>query len=124
MSKAPRLTNKQAAFVREYLIDLNATQAAIRAGYSEKTAYSQGQRLLKHVEIQKRLQEGKDKRAERTELTADMVIEGILKEATREGEGSSHGARVSAWALLAKHLGMTREQVENTGEVIVRVKRE
>ena len=45
------LNEKQQRFADEYLIDLNATQAAIRSGYSEKTAYSQGQRLLKHVEI-------------------------------------------------------------------------
>lgn len=44
------LNEKQQRFCDEYLIDLNATQAAIRSGYSEKTAYSQGQRLLKHVE--------------------------------------------------------------------------
>lgn len=45
------LNEKQQRFCDEYLIDLNATQAAIRSGYSEKTAYSQGQRLLKHVEV-------------------------------------------------------------------------
>ena len=45
------LNEKQQRFADEYLIDLNATQAAIRSGYSAKTAYSQGQRLLKHVEI-------------------------------------------------------------------------
>lgn len=45
----PKLTDKQTAFVREYLVDLNATQAAIRAGYSERTAYSVGQRLLKKL---------------------------------------------------------------------------
>lgn len=48
---ADKLTNKQAAFVREYLVDFNATQAAIRVGYSPKTAYSQGARLLKNVEV-------------------------------------------------------------------------
>lgn len=46
------LTNKQAAFVREYLVDFNATQAAVRSGYSAKTAYSIGSRLLKDVEVQ------------------------------------------------------------------------
>lgn len=51
------LTAKQKRFCDEYLIDFNATQAAIRAGYSERTAYSQGQRLLKNVEVQKYLQE-------------------------------------------------------------------
>ena len=47
-----KLTAKQKRFIEEYLIDLNATQAAIRAGYSEKTARSQGQRLLTNVDIQ------------------------------------------------------------------------
>lgn len=51
------LTAKKKRFCDEYLIDFNATQAAIRAGYSERTAYSQGQRLLKNVEVQKYLQE-------------------------------------------------------------------
>ena len=47
-----KLTDKQKRFVDEYQVDLNATAAAKRAGYSEKTAYSMGQRLLKKVEIQ------------------------------------------------------------------------
>lgn len=45
------MNRRQQRFVQEYLLDLNATQAAIRAGYNEKTAYSQGQRLLKNVEV-------------------------------------------------------------------------
>lgn len=52
---------KQELFCEEYLKDLNATQAAIKAGYSEKTAYSQGQRLLKNVEVQNRIKEIRDK---------------------------------------------------------------
>ena len=51
------LNDKQRLFYKEYLVDSNATQAAKRAGYSEKTAYSQGQRLLKHVEGQNYLKE-------------------------------------------------------------------
>lgn len=51
------LNDKQKMFYKEYLIDTNATQAAIRAGYSKKTAYSQGQRLLKHVEGQEFMRE-------------------------------------------------------------------
>ena len=57
------LTPKQARFVEEYLVDLNATQAAIRAGYSAKTAYSQGQRLLSHVEVRRAIQKAQDARA-------------------------------------------------------------
>lgn len=55
------MTPRQEKFCIEYLIDLNATQAAIRAGYSEKTAYSMGQRLLKNVEIKSRIKELQDK---------------------------------------------------------------
>jgi phage terminase small subunit len=73
------LTAKQAQFVKEYLIDLNATQAAIRAGYSESTAGSQGQRMLTNVEIQAAIQEAMNKRATRTEVTADRVIEQLAK---------------------------------------------
>ena len=56
---AKKLTAKQKRFCDEYLIDLNATQAAIRAGYKKETAYSQGQRLLKNVEVQKHIAEKK-----------------------------------------------------------------
>ena len=69
-----KLTAKQQRFCDEYLIDLNATQAAIRAGYKEKTAYSMGQRLLKNVEVQNQLQKRKLDRVERTEITQDMVL--------------------------------------------------
>lgn len=73
------LTDKQQRFVDEYLIDLNATQAAIRAGYSEKTARSIGQRLLTNVDIQKAIEEAQSKRAERTEITQDMVLQELAK---------------------------------------------
>lgn len=69
-----KLTAKQQRFCDEYLIDLNATQAAIRSGYSEKTAYSAGQRLLKNVEVQNYIAERKADRVERTEITQDMVL--------------------------------------------------
>lgn len=70
-----RLTEKQKCFVAEYLVDLNATQAAIRAGYSEKTAYSQGQRMLKNVEVQAAIQEAMQKRSQRVEITQDRVLQ-------------------------------------------------
>ena len=73
------LNQKQAQFVREYLIDLNATQAAIRAGYSKKTAYSLGQRLLKHVEVQGALQDAMARRAKKNEITADRVVQELAK---------------------------------------------
>lgn len=72
------LTPKQQRFVDEYLIDLNATQAAIRAGYSEKTAYSIGHENLRKPEIQKAITEAQQKRAKRVELSQDYVVESVI----------------------------------------------
>lgn len=68
------LNEKQLRFAEEYLVDLNATQAAIRAGYSAKTANRIGQRLLTKVDVQKEIQEGKRKRTIRTQITQDSVL--------------------------------------------------
>jgi phage terminase small subunit len=73
------LTPKQAAFVREYLIDLNATQAAIRAGYSAKTAQEIGSENLSKPIIAKAIQEAMGKRAEKLEITADRVLAELAK---------------------------------------------
>jgi phage terminase small subunit len=78
------LTHKQARFVEEYLVDLNATQAAIRCGYSPKTAYSQGQRLLKDVEVATAVAEGMAERSKRTEITADNVLRELWAIATAD----------------------------------------
>lgn len=69
-----KLTAKQQRFCDEYLIDLNATQAAIRAGYSLKTARAQGQRMLTNVDIQTYISELIKKREKRTEITQDSVL--------------------------------------------------
>lgn len=70
-----KLTPKQAAFVAEYLIDLNASAAARRAGYSEKTAGAIGDKLLKKAEIQESLSAAMKARANRTEITQDRVLQ-------------------------------------------------
>lgn len=72
------LTDRQKRFCDEYLIDLNATQAAIRAGYSEKTANEQGSRLLANVSVQKYIQQRKKDRVERTEITQDFVLRELM----------------------------------------------
>ena len=69
-----KLTPKQQLFVEEYLIDFNATQAAIRAGYSENTAYSQGPRLLDNVEIQMEIEKGKQKTLKKLEITREDIL--------------------------------------------------
>lgn len=75
MITTQELTDRQARFCEEYLIDLNATQAAIRTGYSEKTANEQGARLLANVSVQEKIAELKAERAKRTEMTQDSVIQ-------------------------------------------------
>jgi phage terminase small subunit len=74
-----KLTGKRKQFCDEYLIDMNATQAATRAGYSKRTAKSQGQRLLTKVDIQEYLAKLKAKRSVRTEITQDLVLTELAK---------------------------------------------
>lgn len=74
-----QMSPRQKLFCKEYLVDLNATNAANRAGYSKKTAYSQGQRLLKNVEIKERIQLGMDRRAKKIEITAENVLKELSK---------------------------------------------
>ena len=104
---------KQVRFVEEYLFDLNATQAAIRAGYSPKTAAEIGYENLKRPQIADAIAEAQAARSARTQLTQDDVIARLLREADREDDGASHGARVQAIGLLGKHLGMFREKLEH-----------
>lgn len=73
------LTEKQSRFVAEYLIDLNATQAAIRAGYSQKTAYSVGHENLSKPEIQAQLQVAMKAREQRTHITQDRVLQELAR---------------------------------------------
>ncbi|HYF55927.1 MAG TPA: terminase small subunit [Salinarimonas sp.] len=68
------LTPKQARFVEEYLIDLNGTQAAIRAGYSPKTANEQAARLLANASVAAAVAEAQQARSERTQITQDRVL--------------------------------------------------
>ena len=108
------MNDKRRAFVREYLIDLNATQAAIRAGYSNRSAYSQGQRLLKDAEIQAELQTAQTERAEKAALSAEWVLARLRTEAEGLGPDTTPTARVRASELLGKHLGMFTERQEIT----------
>lgn len=125
------LTAKQQRFVAEYLIDLNATQAAIRAGYSEKTAGSIGDENLKKPEIAKAVQEAMQKRTERTQIDADYVLRTIVEtierckqaEPVRDRDGEATGeykfeanAVLKGAELLGKHLKMFTDKTELTGK--------
>lgn len=74
-----KLTEKQKRFAEEYLVDLNATQAAIRAGYSPDTANEQGSRLLANVNIKNTVDKMIAERSRRTGINADRVIREIAK---------------------------------------------
>lgn len=73
------LTDKQARFVEEYLVDLNATQAAIRAGYSARTAEQQGPRLLGNAGVAAAIREAQARRSARTEVTQDRVLQELAR---------------------------------------------
>lgn len=79
MAKTAKLTEKQQRFVEEYLIDLNATQAAIRAGYSAKTADQQGSRMLANVKVQQAISVAMAERSKRTGVNQDRVVLELAK---------------------------------------------
>lgn len=80
-----RLTEKQKCFVEEYLVDLNATQAAIRAGYSEKTAEQMGYQLLQKTSVQEAIQLSMAARSKRTGITQDRVLQELARIAFANG---------------------------------------
>jgi len=112
---------RQLRFVEEYLVDLNATQAAIRAGYSFKTANKIGPKLLVNVGIQSAIQIAQLARSERTQITADKVlndIEQIKQNAMQQEEDGkmiNHGAALKACELQGRNLKMFVDKVEHSG---------
>ena len=116
------LTPKQERFVQEYLVDLNATQAAIRAGYKEKTAGEIGSENLKKPEIQKALQKALKDREGRTEVTQDYVIKKLVEIADKEASDAQdselkYSSKIRALELLGKHTGAFEKAKEDGGEV-------
>lgn len=101
----------QALFVQEYLVDLNATAAAKRAGYSPKTAYSIGQENLKKPEIKSAIQQAKKARRERTFITQDRILLELAAAAFADMSQSAETClkwnnKLKALELLSKHLGL------------------
>lgn len=128
-----KLNDRQKLFFKEYIVDANATQAAIRAGYSPRTAYSQGQRLLKNVEGQKYLQSlMKDREskliADQEEvlryltsvLRGETSAEIVVVEGTGEGRSEARTIqkapdekeRLKAAELLGKRYGLYTDKAE------------
>lgn len=129
-----KLTPKQQRFVEEYLVDLNATQAAIRAGYSARTANEQAARLLAKASISEAIAAAKAERSARVAVSADYVLNNLVEIVERSmqrapvfvgfGEQLTDEEGRSVWRfdgktatraleLLGKHLGMYKDRVEN-----------
>ena len=111
------LSRKHRAFVSEYLVDLNQTQAAIRAGYAPGCASVTATRLIADAKIAAAVHEAFMERSIRTEIDQDFVLDRLRIEALGDGEDTSSGARIKATELLGKHLGMFTEkhQIESVG---------
>ena len=110
-----KLTAKQDRFVAEYLIDLNATQAAIRAGYSEKTARFIGAENLTKPNIAAAVAAAQAKRSERTEIDADYVL-GTIRDTVERCESSDNynpQAVLRGLELLGRHLAMFTDKTVN-----------
>jgi phage terminase small subunit len=135
MAKRGELTPKQKRFVEEYLVDLNATAASRRAGYSQRgnTARQQGYYNLTVPAIQEALTKAQAKRSKRTELTQDYVLNGLKTNAERAaqaepvtdaegnpvGEYRYEGAVANrALELLGKHLGMFADRLHVEGPML------
>ena len=136
------MNERQKRFVAEYIKDYNATQAAIRAGYSERTAYSQGNRLLKNVEIKKAIKElqnevRKENIAEAIEVEEflSLAMKGEIEEevVVTENIGDfesrariikkqiSARERIKAAELLAKRYGLLNENMNINAEMAVKI---
>lgn len=125
-----KLTPRQERFIQEYLIDLNATQAAIRAGYSKRTARKIGCENLTKPDIRAEIDKAQTDMAKKAELTQQFVLNGLkenLKRALQHQAVLDHdgnktgeyrydgGVANRALELLGKHLGMFKDKVEHSG---------
>lgn len=115
------MTPKQEMFIKEYLVDLNATQAAIRAGYSTKTAGVIGDENLKKPEIATAIQDAMDKRSAKVGITAEKVLENIERIAMLAEASEEYGAALKGQELLGKHLKMFTDKIETSGSLSVQV---
>lgn len=110
------MTPKQKRFVQEYLVDLNATQAAIRAGYKEKNARVVAAKNMARADLQAAIAEGMGELARRTEITQGEVLAELKQIALAPASDAKDGDlryanKIRALELLGKHLGVLTDRV-------------
>ena len=104
------MTERQLRFAKEYAKSLNATQAAIYAGYSAKNARMQGARLMTKANIQAAVKEHQNAIAEKQGVEETFIIQGLIQEALGNGPDTTSAARIRSLELLGKHKGMFVER--------------
>ena len=115
------MTPKQRAFAREYLIDHNGTQAAIRAGYSAHTANEQASALLAKPNIRALVDAGTKKKAQKLELTAERVLADIIRLTKKAEDAGEINNAFKGVELQGKHLKLFTDKVEHSGSVTIKV---
>lgn len=117
-----KLTDKQRSFIEHYCSNgFNATQAAISAGYSEKTAQEQSSRLLTNVMISDAIQLFMGKATKKALITTEDIVKRLIDEAEYVGEGASHSARIAALKALTDFTGgfdNNKQKVENKVQTV------
>jgi phage terminase small subunit len=111
-----KLTDKQQKFCDEYLVDLNATQAAIRVGYSEKTASEQSSRLLSNVKIQNYIQNKQKKTSDKLEINKELILQMVFDIAKSKGERTND--RLKAIEIVNKMLGLNEAEKHEVKEML------
>jgi len=109
-----KYTPKQIRFCKEYLVDCNATAAAIRAGYSRKTAKEMGHENLTKPHIAELLKKAQDVLAKRSEISVDWIIRRLRKNHRLAMEKGDIGQSNRALELIGKHLGMFKSKPQET----------
>jgi phage terminase small subunit len=109
-----KLTAKQQRFIEEYLIDLNATQAAIRAGYSEKTAMEQGYQLLQKTSVKAEIERLQSETSKKLEVTKESLINDLLtiKDLCLTNPRVTHNS-IKAIEVISKMLGFNAAEKQD-----------
>lgn len=110
-----KMTPKQKAFVAEFLVDLNQTQAAIRAGCAEKSAQYTARTWMKIEAVQEAIQTAMNARAARTKIQADVVLESLVRIALKAEAREDFSAATRGWELVGKHLKLFTDRHEHGG---------